>query len=82
MCTLQTLYNVNPNFMITNLVLSKEGTFTCKQVLEEIRENSLDIDEMVVKKALDRLRDNDYLEETGYSYRVIPLEESVRWGYK
>jgi repressor of nif and glnA expression len=65
--------------MLTNMVLSKHGSFTCKEIVEEVRSNSVEVNERAVEKALERLRDNDYLEEVGYSYRVIPQKESVRW---
>lgn len=80
MCTVKTAYRINQNFMITNLVLSKKEPFTCEDIMKEIDACSVDVNKKLVEKTLERLRDNDYLEKTGYSYRVIPLEESIRWG--
>lgn len=72
---------INQNFMITNLVLSMEGSFTCDDIVQEIERGSLEISRKKVEKTLERLRDNDYLEEVGYSYKVISQEESIRWGW-
>ena len=34
-----------------------------------------------LEKTLERLRENDYLEEIGYTYTIIPREKSIRWGW-
>lgn len=81
MCTVKKASLINPNFVITNLVLSKEASFTCEDIMNEMQNSSLEINEKIVEKTLERLRDNDYLEEVGYSYKVIPREESIRWGW-
>lgn len=81
MDTTKTVNQINQNFMITNLVLSMEGSFTCEDVAKEINRYSLNVSTKIVEKTLERLRDNDYLEEIGYSYKVIPQEESIRWGW-
>jgi hypothetical protein len=65
--------------MLTNSILSRTAPFTCKDVLNDETLRSLDVGEKEIKNALDRLRDNDYLEEIGYTYRIIPKEQSVRW---
>ena len=73
---------VNPqniNFIITNTILSMKNSFTCKQVIEELKKYSID-NENTIKKAIVRLRDNDYLEESGSYYRVLNDDESNRWG--
>ena len=71
---------INQNFIITNLILSMKGSFTCEDAAKEISKCSLNVSMKTVERTLKRLRDNDYLEEIGYSYKVIPQEESVRWG--
>lgn len=81
MCTMKTANQINQNFMITNLILSMKSPFTCEDVVEEIRKGSLEISVKKVEKTLERLRDNDYLEEVGYSYKVIPQKKSIRWGW-
>lgn len=77
MCTVE----INSNFMLTNLILSMEGTFTCADICNLIKQYSLNIGKKTVEKALERLRENDYLEEIGYTYTVIPQEKSIRWGW-
>ena len=80
MCTKR--IEVNPqniNFIITNTILSMKNSFTCKQVIEELKKYSID-NENTIKKAIVRLRDNDYLEESGSYYRVLNDDESNRWG--
>ena len=67
MCTKR--IEVNPqniNFIITNTILSMKNSFTCKQVVEELKKYSID-NENTIKKAIIRLRDNDYLEESDKS---------------
>lgn len=80
MCTKR--IEVNPqniNFVITNTILSMKNSFTCKQVIEELKKYSID-NENTIKRAIVRLRDNDYLEESGSYYRVLNDDESNRWG--
>lgn len=81
MCTVtvETANKINTNFMLTNLILSMKGSFTCEDVCQKINKHALNISKKTVKKALERLRENDYLDEVGYSYTVIPQEKSSRW---
>lgn len=79
MCTKNVTNKTNKNFIITNIILSMSKIFTCDDVLEALRKYSIN-DESTVKKAIARLRDNDYLEEQGSYYRVLDNTESRRWG--
>ena len=81
MCTVRTPSQINDNFMITNLILSMKGNFTCDDVCKKMNQYSLSIGKKKVEKTLERLRENDYLEEIGYTYTVIPKEKSIRWGW-
>lgn len=81
MCTVEMASQINNNFMITNLILSMEGTFTCDDICNKMKQYSLNIGKKTVEKTLERLRENDYLEEIGYTYTVIPQEKSIRWGW-
>lgn len=81
MHTLETANRIDDNFMITNLILSMTGTFTCDDVCDKMNQYSLHIGKKKVEKTLERLRENDYLEEIGYTYTVIPKEKSIRWGW-
>ena len=81
MCSVEKASKINDNFMITNLILSMEGTFTCDDICEKIGKSTLSVGKKTVEKTLKRLRENDYLDEIGYTYRVIPKEKSVRWGW-
>ena len=58
----------------TNFVLSMPGSFTITDVCDRLKQHSLVIYTNVVKKAIERLRDNDYLDEIGCTYTVIPQE--------
>ncbi len=49
-----------------------KGSFTCEDAAKEISKCSLNVSMKTVERTLKRLRDNDYLEEIGYSYKVIP----------
>lgn len=69
----------NTNFVLTNLILSMPGSFTITDVCDRLNQHSLVIHANVVKKAIERLRDNDYLDEIGCTYTVIPQENSRRW---
>lgn len=55
------------------------GSFTITDVCDRLNQHSLVIHAKVVKKAIERLRDNDYLDEIGCTYTVIPQENSRRW---
>ncbi|WP_238900628.1 hypothetical protein [Clostridium sp. YIM B02500] len=80
MCTKNiTISSKNMNFIITNTILSMQDFFTFDQVIDRLREYSID-NEKVIKKSIARLRDNDYLEEDGSYYRVLDSRESNRWG--
>lgn len=81
MCTVEMASQINSNFMLTNLILSMEGTFTCSDICNLIKQYSSNIGKKTIEKALERLRENDYLEEIGYTYTVIPQEKSIRWGW-
>lgn len=78
--TAKSASQINTNFVLTNLILSMEGSFTCEDVCQEINKHALNISKKTVKKTLERLRENDYLDEIGHSYTVIPKEKSSRWG--
>lgn len=81
MCTVEMASQINSNFMLTNLILSMKGTFTCNDICNKMKQYSLNIGKKTVEKTLERLRENDYLEEIGYTYTVIPQEKSIRWGW-
>lgn len=81
MCTVEMENQINSNFMLTNLILSMKGTFTCNDICNKIKQYSLNIGKKTIEQALERLRENDYLEEIGYTYTVIPQEKSIRWGW-
>ena len=55
------------------------GSFTITDVCDKLKQHSLDIHANVVKKAIERLRENDYLDEIGCTYTAIPQENSCRW---
>lgn len=79
MQTGRNINQVNANFWLTNLILSMKGTFTLDDVCKEVKRYQLDIHVNYIKKAIVRLRENGYLEETGCTYRCIPKEQSLRW---
>jgi len=74
------LNEVNPtkyNFIVSNLILSKTGTFTYYDIIDDLKnmlgENNKNI-EYVVQKALIRLREDGFLSILGSNYRVINFE--------
>lgn len=81
MCVVNASKNMNINFAITNLILSMKGPFTCQDVCELVEKYPFQVTEKTVLKTIIRLRENDYLEEVGHSYTVIPKEKSMRWGW-
>ena len=81
MCTVMAADKINKNFLLTNLILSMEGSFTCDDIYKEVESYSLNVGRKMIEKTLERLRENDYLDEIGYSYTVIPREKSIRWGW-
>lgn len=68
----------NTNFIITNTILNIKNWFNIEQVTETLKEYSID-NKRLVKQSIERLRDNDYLEEDGSYYRVLNNRESRRW---
>lgn len=82
MCMVNVTTNMNLNFVITNLILSMTEPFNCQDVCDLMQDYPFQVTEKTVLKTIIRLRENDYLEEVGYLYRVIPKEESMRWGWK
>lgn len=57
----QAVDQINQNFIITNLVLSMKGSFTCEDAAKEISKCSLNVNMKTVERTLKRLRDNDYI---------------------
>lgn len=71
---------LNNNFVLTNLILTMEGTFTYEDAFNRISQHIAGVSKKTVRKTIERLRDNDYLDELGSKYTVIPQEKSMRWG--
>lgn len=71
---------INKNFVMTNLILNIKGKFTCEDAYNKVRGYLQNIRRREVKRTIERLRENDYLEETGRTYMVISKEKSTRWG--
>ena len=63
----------NTNFVLTNLILSMPGSFTITDVCDRLKQHSLVIYTNVVKKAIERLRDNDYLDEIGCTWSYVKI---------
>lgn len=80
MCTIKKTSDLSINFIATNVILSIQGSFTFEQAYEEIQGYVPSVSEKMLLNIIKRLRENDYLAETGHSYSVIPKEKSVRWG--
>lgn len=80
MCTIKRTSDLSINFVATNVILSIQGQFTFEQAYEEIQDYLPAVSEKMLFNIIKRLRENDYLEEMGHSYSVIPKEKSVRWG--
>lgn len=80
MCTVKTTKKLNSNFIVTNVVLSIEGKFTIEEAYDRVKEQESCISMNMLINTIKRLRENDYLEEMGHTYSVIPKEKSVRWG--
>lgn len=70
---------INKNFFLTNFVLSLKSSFTIEDVINRLADAGIDINANEVKKAVQRLRDNDYLNEIGCTYSIIPDNVAGRW---
>lgn len=70
---------INKNFFLTNFILSLKSSFTIEDVINRLADVEIDINANEVKKAVQRLRDNDYLEEFGCTYSIIPDNVARRW---
>lgn len=70
---------INKNFFLTNFILSLKSSFTVEDVINRLADAEIDINANEVKKAVQRLRDNDYLNEIGCTYSIIPDDVARRW---
>ena len=73
-------YEMPLNFIMTNAILSMQDSFTFSDAVQEIRKYIEDVNINFVKSTINRLRENDYLEEVGSYYRVLENDKSTRWG--
>ena len=80
MCAVNITSSLNSNFVITNIILSMQGEFTCEQVCQKLAAYNYSVPPQKVKNVIKHLRENDYLRESGYLYSVIDAKDSVRWG--
>lgn len=60
----------NPMYKFTNLVLSKKGPFTLREISSELKEKGLVNNERCVKDSLRRLRDDGLVIEHGPFFSV------------
>lgn len=81
MCSVNVSESMSINFAVTNLILSMEGTFTCQDVYNAVQGYPFAVTQKMILKIIIRLRENDYLDEVGHSYTVIPRDKSMRWGW-
>lgn len=81
MCTIKVSENIDANFVITNLILSRSEEFTVDDILGSSKQMPVIITRKMVERMIGRLRENDYIEEIGMgpSYKIIPENKSMRW---
>lgn len=81
MCTIKVSENIDANFVITNLILSRREEFTVDDILGISKQMPIIITRKMVERMIGRLRENDYIEEIGMgpSYKIIPENKSMRW---
>jgi len=82
MCSVKVKDGINANFYITNVILSKSGQFTIEDVWEDIQNYNKNnsINRKMIEKFISRLQENYYVEMVGNSYKVVPSDQSIRWG--
>lgn len=80
MYTIERTPDLSDNFIATNVILSMQGQFTLQQAYEAMQKYAPSVSKRMLFNIIKRLRENDYLAETGHLYSVIPKEKSVRWG--
>ncbi len=64
------LVTKNPAYQFADLVLSKKGPFTLREISLELRENGYENNERLIKDALRRLRDDGMVIEHGPFFSV------------
>ena len=65
---------MNYNFIVSNLILSKTENFTYNDIIKELKDMFTEINEIivgVVEKCLIRLREDGFLSVLGSRYSVI-----------
>lgn len=65
---------INYNFIISNLILSKNENFTYNDIINDVKDMFTEINEIivsVVEKCLIRLREDGFLSVLGSRYSVI-----------
>ena len=77
-CLALNAMRINKNFFLTNFILSLKSSFTIEDVINRLADAEIDINANEVKKAVQRLRDNDYLNEIGCTYSIIPDDDVAR----
>ncbi|TYO92006.1 hypothetical protein [Desulfallas thermosapovorans] len=60
----------NPTYKFTNLVLSKKGPFTLREISSDLKEKGLENNEKLIKESLRRLRDDGLVIEHGPFFSV------------
>lgn len=56
---------------VVNVILGIEGSFTCEDAQRELAKHSVNIEPLLVKKALTQLCENGYLKEIDKRYTVV-----------
>lgn len=69
---------------VVNIILEMEGSFTCDDAQRELAKHSVNMEPLLVKKALTQLCENGYLKEIDKRYTVatkrgVRKEPSKYW---
>jgi len=64
------LITENASFKLSTIILSKKEPFTLNEVVDELQKVGVKEPEQSIKRALNRLRDNDIITEFGSTYAL------------
>lgn len=58
----------NPSFKLATIILNKTKEFTIEEIIDDLKKVEINKDYGEVKRALNKLRDNDFITQFGSYY--------------